>query len=172
MTNPPSPDPSSSHWGQESDWQGEQPDWHPPRPGWHGQSPDWHGRREPDNYLIWAILSTLLCFPPFGIVSLVYAARVHNLWAEGHYDKAQKVSKRARAWAIAAAIAGPLVAAAGVVVYVFLVVLAVNVEQAPSSTTPPTPTVSVTTPAPTSTAPEIPPTAPATTTEQSNTETP
>ena len=172
MTNPPSPDPNASNWTRESDWQGQEPVWHPPKPGWHGQSPDWHGRREPDNYLIWAILSTLLCFPPVGFVSIVYAARVHKLWEDGYYDKAQKASKRARAWAIAAAIVGPLAAAAGIAVYVFLVVLAVSVEHAPSSTTPTiSPTISVTTPAP-ATAPEITTPPPETTTEPTTTETP
>ena len=131
MRNPPSPTPGSSDRPDDQPgWQGQQPDWQPPRPGWQAQSPEFHGRREPDNYLGWAIACTALCFLPFGIVSIVYAARVNGLWSDGKYAEAQKASKRAKQWAIAGAIVGPILAAAAA--YLVLVVLAVKIEQLPN----------------------------------------
>ncbi|MDT5350380.1 MAG: hypothetical protein QOH91_3667 [Mycobacterium sp.] len=147
MSNPPPPEPGSSDWADEQPgWQGQQPDWQPPRPGWQAQHPDFHGRREPDNYLVWAILCTVLCCLPFGIVSVVSAARVNSLWSDGRYDEAQKASKRAKRWAIAGAIIGSVIYAIATIAYVFLVVLAVKIQQqAPSITTSTTPTYSGTT---------------------------
>ena len=33
---------------------------------------------KPDNWLVWAILSTILCCLPLGIVSIIYATKVDN----------------------------------------------------------------------------------------------
>ncbi len=33
---------------------------------------------KPDNFLVWAILSTVLCCLPLGIVAIVYANKVDN----------------------------------------------------------------------------------------------
>src|ERR1700722_6489857 len=148
MSIPPSPSPGSSDQSDEQPgWQAQQPDSQPPRPGWQAQSPDFQGRREPDNYLGWAIPGTLLCFLPFGIMSIVYAARVSGLWSDGKYAEAEMASKRAKRWAIAGAIVGPIIAAAAA--YVVLVVLAVKVEQLPSFD--PSSTTSVVTTAPATT---------------------
>ncbi len=57
----------------------------------------------PDNYLVWAILSTVLCCVPFGIVSIVYAARVESRYMEGHYNEAMEYSRKAKLWAIVSA---------------------------------------------------------------------
>ena len=35
---------------------------------------------KPDNFLPWAIVSTVLCCLPFGIVAIVYASKVDTLW--------------------------------------------------------------------------------------------
>jgi hypothetical protein len=53
----------------------------------------------PPNYLIWAILTTLFCCLPFGIVSIVYAAQVNSRWQTGDYEGAKLASKNARLWA-------------------------------------------------------------------------
>ncbi|MCD8166876.1 MAG: CD225/dispanin family protein, partial [Bacteroides sp.] len=34
--------------------------------------------QKPDNYLVWAILSTVLCCLPAGVVSIVYSVKVNN----------------------------------------------------------------------------------------------
>lgn len=62
------------------------------------------------NNLVWAILSTLLCCLPLGIVSIVYAAKVDGLSASGNTDAARDAANSAKNWAIAAAVSGPVVA--------------------------------------------------------------
>lgn len=53
---------------------------------------------KPDNFLVWAILSTLFCCLPFGIVSIVYASKVDGLWFAGKYAEAQEAASKARTW--------------------------------------------------------------------------
>jgi len=50
------------------------------------------------NYLVQAILCTLFCCLPFGIVSIVYAAQVNGKLAAGDYLGAQSASNNARTW--------------------------------------------------------------------------
>ena len=52
-----------------------------------------------DNHLVWAILATIFCCLPFGIVSIVYAAQVNGLVAEGKFDSARQASENAKMWA-------------------------------------------------------------------------
>lgn len=73
----------------------------------------------PDNNLVWAILSTLFCCLPLGIVSIVKAASVNSLWAQGQYAQAQKASEDARKFAMWGAVAGVVVA----VLYFFLIIV-------------------------------------------------
>lgn len=53
----------------------------------------------PPNYLVWAILTTILCCLPFGIVSIVYAAQVNSKWQMGDFEGAKLSSKNAKLWA-------------------------------------------------------------------------
>lgn len=73
----------------------------------------------PDNNLVWAILSTLFCCLPLGIVSIVKAASVNSLWAQGQYAQAQKASEDAKKFAMWGAVAGVVVA----VLYFFLIIV-------------------------------------------------
>ena len=59
---------------------------------------------KPATNLVWGILTTVLCCLPFGIVSIVYAARVDGLWNSGDAQGAYDASKRARTWAIVSAL--------------------------------------------------------------------
>jgi hypothetical protein len=63
----------------------------------------------PPNYLVWAILTTIFCCLPFGIVSIVFAAQVNSKWNSGDAAGAQASSGRARQWAIIAAVVGVVV---------------------------------------------------------------
>ena len=58
------------------------------------------------NYLVPAILTTLCCCLPLGIVSLVYSAQVNSKLAAGDVAGAQAASKSAKTWAIIALIGG------------------------------------------------------------------
>lgn len=51
------------------------------------------------NYLVPAILTTLFCCLPFGIVSIVYAAQVNGKLAAGDRPGALQSSRNARTWA-------------------------------------------------------------------------
>ena len=64
----------------------------------------------PNTYLVWAILTTIFCCLPFGIVSIVYASRVNDLYSAGRYDEAQEASKNAGRWALWSALASAIVA--------------------------------------------------------------
>ena len=53
-----------------------------------------------DNYLVWAILSTVLCCLPAGIVAIVYAAQVNGKLQIGDIAGAQQSSKNAKLWCL------------------------------------------------------------------------
>lgn len=67
------------------------------------------GGNPPQNYLVWAILTTLLCCTPFGIVSIVFAAKVNNRWVSGDQAGAHDASRKAKTWAIVSACSGLVV---------------------------------------------------------------
>lgn len=52
------------------------------------------------NNLVWAILSTLFCCLPLGIVSIIHAAKVNGLLAAGDIAGARDASEKAKKWAI------------------------------------------------------------------------
>ena len=57
------------------------------------------GMRAPiPNHLVWAILVTLFCCLPGGIVAIVYAAQVDGKAASGDYAGAQQSSDNAKLW--------------------------------------------------------------------------
>jgi hypothetical protein len=74
----------------------------------------------PQNYLVWAILSTLFCCLPLGIASIVFAAQVNSKYAAGDLAGAQESSDKAKKFAIWSAVAGLIVA----VLYLVIIVLA------------------------------------------------
>lgn len=51
---------------------------------------------KPDNYLIWSILTTVLCCLPLGVVAIVYSAKVDNLWNSGDRAGAYDAAKNAK----------------------------------------------------------------------------
>ncbi|MBQ2969311.1 MAG: CD225/dispanin family protein [Bacteroidaceae bacterium] len=55
-------------------------------------------KQKPDNFLIWSILSTVLCCLPTGIVAIVYANKVDSLWHAGNHLEAEEAAKNARLW--------------------------------------------------------------------------
>lgn len=75
---------------------------------------------KPSSYMWLAILSTLLCCLPLGIVSIVYASKVDSNWATGNYDDAIANSEKAKNWGIAS-IATSFVLG---LIYIFIIVLA------------------------------------------------
>lgn len=79
----------------------------PTPPPYGGMPPGGPGAAPPPpNYLVWAILSTVLCCVPLGIASIVFAAQVNGKWAAGDYTGAQESSRKARQFAIWSAVGG------------------------------------------------------------------
>ena len=50
------------------------------------------------SHLVFAILATLFCCLPFGIVAIVYAAQVNGRLQAGDYNGAVDMSKKAAMW--------------------------------------------------------------------------
>ena len=78
-------------------------------------------QEEIHNYLVQAILVTLLCCLPFGIVSIVYAAQVNTKVAAGDLEGARKSSNEAKKWAWIGFGSGLVVA----VLYTILVIIGI-----------------------------------------------
>ena len=91
----------------------QQPPSYQPQPSYGPQQP--YGARPPmpDTYLVWAILATLLCCLPFGIVSIVKASQVSSLYNQGRYQEAVAASEAAKKWAIWSAIVGVVLSIIG-----------------------------------------------------------
>jgi hypothetical protein len=58
----------------------------------------------PPSRLALAVLCTVFCFAPFGIVAIVKACSVNTKWAQGRWAEAQAASRSARTWCILAAL--------------------------------------------------------------------
>lgn len=52
----------------------------------------------PKTWLVESILATLFCCLPFGIIGIVYAARVESSYSRGDYQTADRSSKEAGRW--------------------------------------------------------------------------
>lgn len=74
----------------------------------------------PDNNLVWAILCTVLCCLPLGIVSIIKSTKVKELWAMGDHEGAQKAADDAKKYAIWGAVIGLVVV--GLYVLIFVVI--------------------------------------------------
>lgn len=61
------------------------------------------------NYLVWAILVTLLCFLPTGIVAIVYASQVGSKLAVGDVAGAMEASNKAKMWTIISVVIGIII---------------------------------------------------------------
>lgn len=60
----------------------------------------------PDNYLVWAIITTICCCIPTGIVAIIYASKVSPAYMRGNYNEALDASSKAQMWVIISFVAG------------------------------------------------------------------
>ena len=72
---------------------------------------------QPKNYLVEAILVTIFCCQPFGIVSIVYASQVNSKYASGDYEGAQISSKNAKKWMTWAIVTGLIISVGFLILY-------------------------------------------------------
>ncbi|MCM1137330.1 MAG: CD225/dispanin family protein [Duncaniella sp.] len=63
----------------------------------------------PNNYLIWAIITTICCCIVTGIVAIVYASKVSPAYYSGNYLAAQDASNKAEMWVIISFVLGLIV---------------------------------------------------------------
>ena len=96
----------------------------PPQPGmqtsYSAQSP----QQDVPNYLVQAILTTIFCCLPLGIVSIVYAAQVNGKVLAGDRAGALESSRNARMWAWISFGSGLIFFVLPVGAYVVLILLA------------------------------------------------
>jgi ABC-type Fe3+ transport system permease subunit len=88
----------------------------PPPPQGGGYPPPPGYGVPPNNYLVWAILVTVFCCLPLGIVSIVKSTQVSGLWAQGKYAEAHQASDEAKKWAVWSAIVGGIAILIGIIV--------------------------------------------------------
>jgi len=75
----------------------------------------------PDNNLVWAILCTVMCCMPLGIVAIIKATKVNTLWAQGDQEGAYKAAADAKKYSIWGAVATV------VVIVLYFIIMAVFV---------------------------------------------
>lgn len=61
---------------------------------------------KPSSGLGWAIVTMLLCCFPIGIVSVVQASKVNDLWFAGKYKEAIDKAESAKKWTVATVVCG------------------------------------------------------------------
>lgn len=62
----------------------------------------------PSTYLVWAIVMTILCCLPAGIVAIIFASQVSARYYTGDYEGAMQASRRAQIWIIVSFVLGVL----------------------------------------------------------------
>lgn len=75
---------------------------------------------QPDNYLVWTILATVMCCWPLGIPAIINASKVEKLWAQGDYQGAKDASDKAKKFSIYSAVAAVVFWALYLLFFVFL----------------------------------------------------
>lgn len=61
---------------------------------------------KPSNWLWQSIVATILCCIPFGIVGIVFAAKVDSLYYNKNYTEAEVAANKAKTWTLLAVGAG------------------------------------------------------------------
>lgn len=72
---------------------------------------------KPGNNMLMAILTTLFCCLPLGIVGIMYASKVDSLYSSGDYNGAVEASKNAKKWCLIGIVGGFIVS----VIYLIVV---------------------------------------------------
>ena len=96
----------------------------PPPPSGYISQEDEIPPLKPSNWLWQSIVATILCCLPFGVVGIVYAARVDSLYYNKKYDEAEVFARKAKTWTLVAVVAG--------LVYLVLWIVAMATGNMPS----------------------------------------
>lgn len=127
MQNPVSPPPPQPQYQQPPYQQPQQRDYYPQSnnngagnynsPRINNEDPGFSF--PPDNYMVWAILTTLLCNIICGIIAIVYSSKVNKYWAMGNKMAAYDAQKKTKTWCIASVVIGIVFA----FFYIFIIAL-------------------------------------------------
>ena len=60
-------------------------------------------------YLVFSILCTILCCMPFGVVAIVFAAKINSALSAGNIAEAKECAKKSKTWIIVSAVVGLVV---------------------------------------------------------------
>ena len=100
--------PNNGQWQQPNNGQWQQPNngqWQQPNNG-QWQQPNGPQEPMPSTYLVGAILATIFCCLPAGIVAIIYSSKVSDRYARGDYNGARRASEAAQIWIIVSIAAG------------------------------------------------------------------
>ncbi|GAA2880239.1 hypothetical protein GCM10020220_082770 [Nonomuraea rubra] len=101
----------------------------PPSGGGYGGGYGGPGGNPPDNQLVPAILTTLFCCLPLGIVAIVKSSQVNQKWQVGDFAGAQQAADEAKTWWKRSLIIGAIGIGLMIIAYVlFFVILAASVS--------------------------------------------
>jgi len=78
----------------------------------------------PDNNLVWAILCTVMCCMPLGIVAIIKSTKVNTLWAQGDEEGAYKAAADAKKYSIW----GAGIAVIGIILYFVFIAGAIGLS--------------------------------------------
>lgn len=80
-----------------------------PAPGPMNASPQYpapNSEQMPKTYLVWAVVSLILCCLPASIVAIIYSAQVSSKFYARDYEGARRASERAQIWIIVSIVLG------------------------------------------------------------------
>lgn len=98
-SEPSQPVVESTHYGTSQQWQ------QPQAAGYQVPvQPQTSTEPCPPTNLVWAIITTLLCCLPAGVVAIAYAVKVQNKYREGDIEGAKRASETGAWWCIASII--------------------------------------------------------------------
>ena len=110
----PEPAEASVTTGEPLAAESQQPTYQPHQPSYQPQQPQYASQPAesaepcPPTNLVWAIITTVLCCLPAGIVAIVYATKVTNKYRAGDIEGAKRASETGAWWCIIAIILGIL----------------------------------------------------------------
>jgi hypothetical protein len=108
---PPPQQGFQQHGFQQQGFQQYPPQQYPPQQPFQ-QQPSYRPPAQIQNYLVWAIISVVLCIPT-GVVALVFSTQVNSKLSTGDVAGATKASNNAKIWCIVSTGLGVL----GIVAY-------------------------------------------------------
>ncbi|MDR1383932.1 MAG: CD225/dispanin family protein [Planctomycetaceae bacterium] len=69
------------------------------------------------DYLVWAILETLFCCVPFGVIGIIYAVQANSAKGSGNYHQAVENAKKAKMYLIIGIVGWAVICVAYIVIF-------------------------------------------------------